>query len=55
MARVHSYRKGRACVGLITAIWVMGTEPAHLAIVSHRLQLCHGMHYRVPLVLPALR
>ena len=37
MARVHSYGKGRAGVGLVYAILVAGTEPAHLAVVSHRL------------------
>ena len=37
MVGVHSYGKGRASVDLITTVWVMGTELAHLAIVSHKL------------------
>ena len=42
IARVHLYEKGRAGVGLVTAGWVMGTEPALLAVTGHRLQLCHA-------------
>ena len=42
MPVVHSYGKGRAGVGLVSAFWVMGTEPAHSAIASHSLQLRHA-------------
>ena len=55
MARVHSYGKGRAGVGLITAVWVMGTELAHLAVASYSLQLCHATPYGTSLVSLALR
>ena len=39
MSGVHSYRKGRVGVGLVSTVWVMGTEPAHSAVASYRLQL----------------
>ena len=55
MARVHSYGKGRASVGLVSTVWVMGTKPAHLAVVSHMLQLHHTTPYGAPLVLPELQ
>ena len=54
MARVHSYVKVRAGVGVVSAVWVMGTEPAHSAISSHRLQICHATPYGAPLVSPVL-
>ena len=41
MPGVHSYGKGRAGDGLISATWVTGTEPALVPIVGHRLQLRH--------------
>ena len=43
MPGVHLYGKGRAGVGLVSAVWVTGTEPAHSAITSHSLQLRHVM------------
>ena len=49
--------KGRAGVGLVSAIWVTGTEPAHLAVASHNLQLRHMTPlyiFRDMTVLPAL-
>ena len=56
MPGVHSYGKGRAGVGLVSAVWVMGTEPAHSAFASHSLQLCHATPFfrdtTLPLVLP---
>ena len=55
MAGVHLYGKGRASVGLISTIWITGTEPAHLAIARHRLQLRYVTPYGAPLVSPALR
>ena len=55
MARGHSYGKGRIGVGLVTAIWVMGTDPIHLTIASHKLQLCHATPYGAQLVLFALQ
>ena len=55
MAGVHLYGKGRASVRLVSAIWVMGAELAHLAIVSHKLQLHHVMPYGALLVSLALR
>ena len=54
MAGVHSYRKGRACVELIFAVSVTGTELAHSAVASDRLQLRHVTPYGAPLVSPAL-
>ena len=59
MAEVHLYGKGRASVGLISTGWVLGTEPAHSAFMSHKLQLCHATPYgapltKTPLVLPVL-
>ena len=55
MPGVHLYGKGRVGVGLISAIWVMGTEPAHSAIASHSLQLHHATpFFRDTTVPPAL-
>ena len=42
MPGVQSYGKGRAGVGLATAIWVTGTELAHSAVAGYRLQLRHA-------------
>ena len=42
MPGVQSYGKGRAGVGFVSAVWVTGTEPAHSAVASHRLQLRHA-------------
>ena len=42
MPGVQSYGKGRAGVGLATAVWVTGTEPAHSAVAGYRLQLRHA-------------
>ena len=42
MPGVHSYGMGRAGVGLVSAVWVTGTEPAHSAVASHSLQLRHA-------------
>ena len=42
MPGVHSYGKGRAGVGLVSAVWVTGTELAHSAVASHSLQLRHA-------------
>ena len=39
---MHLKGKERVGVGLATTIWVMQTEAAHLAIVSHSFQLCHA-------------
>ena len=36
IAGVHSYEKGRASVGFITADWVKGTEPPLSAIAGYR-------------------
>ena len=55
MAVVHWYGKGRAGVELVSVIWVMGTEPAHSAVVSHRLHLRHATPYGASLILPVLR
>ena len=53
MPGVHLYGKGRAGVGIVSAVWVTGTEPAHSAIVSHSLQLCHATpFFRDTMVLP---
>ena len=56
MPGVHSYGKGRAGVGLVFAVWVTGTELAHSAVASHRLQLRHATPFfrdtTVPLALP---
>ena len=55
MPGVHSYGKGRASVELVSAVWVTGTEPAHLAIASHSLQLRHATpFFRDMTVPPAL-
>ena len=55
MPGVHSYGKGRAGDGLVSAIWVTGTELAHSAIAGHRLQLCHATpFFRDTTVPPAL-
>ena len=54
MAGVHSCGMGRVGDELITAVWVMGAEPAHSAIASYRLQLHHTMPYSATLVSPAL-
>ena len=54
MARVHLHGKGRASVGLVTSVWVMGTEPAYLVVMSHRLQLYHATLYGAATVLLAL-
>ena len=54
---MHLYGKGRAGVGLVSAVWVTGTELAHSAIASHSLQLRHAtpLHiFRDMTVLPAL-
>ena len=42
MPGVQSYGKGRAGVGLVTAVWVTGTELAHSAVAGYRLQLRHA-------------
>ena len=42
MPGVQSYGKGRAGVGLVSAVWVTGTELAHSAVAGHRLQLRHA-------------
>ena len=42
MPGVQSYEKGRAGVGLATAVWLTGTELAHSAIAGHSLQLRHA-------------
>ena len=42
MPGVHSYGMGRVGDGLVTAVWVTGTELAHSAVASHRLQLRHA-------------
>ena len=44
---MHSYEKGRAGVGLVSTVWVTGTEPAHSAITSHSLQVppCNALLY----------
>ena len=39
---VQSYGKGRAGVGLVSAVWVIGTELAHSVVAGHRLQLRHA-------------
>ena len=56
MPGVHSYGKERAGVGLVSAVWVTGTELAHSAIAGHRLQLRHATPFfrdtTVPLALP---
>ena len=55
MPGVHSYGKGRAGAGLVSAVWVRGTEPAHSAVASHRLQLRHATSFfRDTTVPPAL-
>ena len=55
MPGVHSYGKGRASVGLVSAVWVTGTELAHSAVTGHRLQLRHAMPlFRDTMVPPAL-
>ena len=55
MDGVHSHGKGRASVGLISPIWVMGTKLTHLDVVSHRLKLYHAPPYGAMTVLLALR
>ena len=55
MAGVHSYGKDRASVGLVSAVWVTRTEPAHSAIGSHKLQLRHATPYGALLMSPALQ
>ena len=42
IAGVHLYGKGRSGVGLISTVWVTGTELAHSVVASHSLQLCHA-------------
>ena len=42
MPGVHLYGKGRAGVGLVSAVWVTGTELAHSAVASYSLQLHHA-------------
>ena len=42
MPGVHLYRKGRAGVGLVSAVWVTRTELAHSAVASYSLQLRHA-------------
>ena len=55
MPGVHSYGKGRAGDGLVSAVWVTGTEPALVAVVGHRLQLRHATpFFRDTTVPPAL-
>ena len=57
MPGVHSYGKGRAGVGLVSTIWVTGTELAHSAVASHSLQLRHATPFymfRDTMVPPAL-
>ena len=55
MPGVQSYGKGRAGVGLVSAVCVTGTELAHSAVVGHRLQLRHATpFFRDTTVPPAL-
>ena len=42
IAGVYSYGKGRVGVGLVSAVWVTGTELAQSAVAGHRLQLRHA-------------
>ena len=42
MPGVQSHGMGRAGVGLVTAVWVTGTELAHSAVAGYRLQLRHA-------------
>ena len=42
MPGVYSYGMGRASVGLVSAVWVTGTELAHSAVAGHKLQLHHA-------------
>ena len=53
MPWVHFYGKGRAGDGLVSAIWVTGTELAHLAIVSHSLQLRHATPFFRDMTVPS--
>ena len=54
-AGVHLYGKGRASVGLVSTVWVTGTEPAHSGVASHSLQLHHATSFlRDTTVPPAL-
>ena len=56
MPRLHSYGKGRAGVGLVSAVWVTGAELAHSAVAGHKLQFRHATPFfrdtMVPLALP---
>ena len=52
---VHLHGKGRAGVGLVTVVWVMGTELAHSAVASQSLQLRHATPYGAMTVSPMLR
>ena len=55
MPGVHLYRKGRAGDGLVSTVWVIGTELAHSAVAGHRLQLRHATpFFRDTMVPPAL-
>ena len=57
MPGVHSYGKGRAGDGPVSAVWVTRTEPAHSVIASHSLQLRHATPFymfRDTMVPPAL-
>ena len=54
MAGVHSCGMGRVGDGLVTAVWVTGTEPAHSVVASYSLQLRHTMPYGATLMLPTL-
>ena len=47
IAGVQSYGKGRASVGLVSAVCVMGTEPAHSAVAGHSLQLRHATPFYI--------
>ena len=56
MPGVHSYGKGGAGVGLVSAVWVTGTKPAYSTVASHSLQLHHATPFfrdtMVPSALP---
>ena len=53
---MHLYGKGRVGDGLVSAVWVIGTELAHSTISGQRLQLRHATPFfrdtTVPLALP---
>ena len=47
IAGVQLYGKGRAGVGLASAVWVTGTELAHSAVAGYRLQLRHATPFTI--------